>query len=507
MRIIDRSDTERMIRRALSLMMIIFILCSCSLPEKQDDDPERQIVLLKPEEVNELMIRNKLSVNLLYNDGRSRNISFSPELSSDIRYDAEGNIEKATVSREEVSDHYEEGSFSRTIDYSDNRQPVNLLDPAYFETKEASISEEMITTIYSVKPDKLNEYLGEYGVSVEGVKDVEALLVSSIDLQLPLSISIKVLFEGDKKEDLLLMEGVFSEEASQENEAAALFNEHFQTADLNDLIVVTGYGTANEKRATYKTIPEDHVEIITRPDCIIQKNMDKNIYYLLEAEQEIDEGDEHIKISYDASDFVNLSEVIPDAILEIRYYTTFNFTGVRINGYKEPVALLTRQAAQALKNAADELREKGYLLKIYDAYRPASAEDHFYAWGQDLTDTKMKQYFYPNVDKSRVFELGYVAKRSSHPRGSCLDLSIFDMKTGRDVDMGTGFDFFDESSHPDYQGINSEQYANRMILRNAMMNNGFRPFRGEWWHFTLNDEPYPNTYFDFPNALESIMRQ
>lgn len=207
----------------------------------------------------------------------------------------------------------------------------------------------------------------------------------------------------------------------------------------------------------------------------------------------------------DASDFVLLTDVVPDAILEIRYYSTYNFVGDRIDGYEQPTALLTKEAAAALKNASDELKKKGYRLKIYDAYRPQKAVTHFMDWAKDVDDTRMKEYFYPELDKSVLFDQGYIAEKSGHSRGSTVDLTLFDMKTEKEVDMGGTFDYFGELSHPDYKEyITEEQYQNRMILREAMINNGFKPLAEEWWHFTLENEPFPDTYFQFPVNESSV---
>ena len=200
----------------------------------------------------------------------------------------------------------------------------------------------------------------------------------------------------------------------------------------------------------------------------------------------------------DASQFVNLTDVVPDAILEIRYYGTYNFVGARVDGYLEPTALLTRQAADSLRAVSDDLMKQGYRLKIFDAYRPQCAVDHFVRWAADVNDTLMKPYFYPEVPRDRLFELGYIAKKSGHTRGSTVDLTLFDMATEKEVDMGGTFDWFGLESHPDYRGITPEQYHNRMILREAMLRHGFKPIGEEWWHFTLKDEPFPNTYFTFP---------
>ena len=197
-------------------------------------------------------------------------------------------------------------------------------------------------------------------------------------------------------------------------------------------------------------------------------------------------------------DFVSIAEVVPDAILEIRYYTTYNFVGARIDGYRQPTALLTREAADSLRAVSDDVLAQGYRLKIFDAYRPQCAVDHFVRWAADVADTLMKPYFYPDLDKSVLFEQEYIMEKSGHTRGSTVDLTLFDMATEREVDMGGTFDWFGIESHPDYTDITPQQYANRMILREAMLRHGFKPLASEWWHFTLADEPYPDTYFTFP---------
>lgn len=203
----------------------------------------------------------------------------------------------------------------------------------------------------------------------------------------------------------------------------------------------------------------------------------------------------------DASNFVNITDVVPDAILEIRYYSTYNFIGDRIDGYEAPVALLTREAAEALKKVSDDVESQGFRLKIFDAYRPQTAVNHFIRWAKDVEDVRMKQYFYPQVDKSRLFELGFICAKSSHSRGSTVDLTLFDMNTEREVDMGCTFDWFGEESHPDYTKLTTEQIKMRNILRDAMLEAGFQPLETEWWHFTLTNEPFPDTYFDFPVNL------
>ena len=209
-------------------------------------------------------------------------------------------------------------------------------------------------------------------------------------------------------------------------------------------------------------------------------------------------------VSKDAAGFVLLSDVVPHIVQEIRYFSTFNFVGDRVDGYEEPIALLTHDAARALKAVSNEMMVKGYRLKVFDAYRPVMAVRHFIYWAIEDDDIRMKPYFYPDIDKQDAFELGYIAKQSSHSRGSAIDLTLLDMKTGREVDMGGPFDLFGELSHPDYRGVTDEQYANRMLLRAAMERNGFEPYECEWWHFRLVNEPFPDTWFDFPVARQSV---
>ncbi|MBR4768744.1 MAG: M15 family metallopeptidase [Lachnospiraceae bacterium] len=204
------------------------------------------------------------------------------------------------------------------------------------------------------------------------------------------------------------------------------------------------------------------------------------------------------KTTMDPSGFVLLSDHIPGIIQEIRYFSTYNFIGDRIDGYEEPVALLTAEAARHLKAVSNEMNVRGYRLKIFDAYRPVPAVNHFILWGIEDQDIRMKPYFYPDLEKQELFQKGYIAKRSSHSRGSTVDLTLFDMKTGKEVDMGSPFDFFGEVSHPDCPDVTPEQFRNRMELQKVMIRNGFQPIKSEWWHFTLRDEPYPDTYFEFP---------
>ena len=212
-------------------------------------------------------------------------------------------------------------------------------------------------------------------------------------------------------------------------------------------------------------------------------------------------------VTMDPSAFVVLADYVPAIIQEIRYYSTYNFIGDRIDGYEEPCAILTMEAARALKSVSSEMNVMGYRLKVFDAYRPAAAVKHFVLWGLEDTDIRMKPFFYPDLDKEELFMKGYIASRSSHSRGSTVDLTLLDMKTGKELDMGSPFDYFSEVSHPDYTGITKEQYENRMLLRNAMIRNGFEPYDCEWWHFTLRNEPFPDTYYAFPVSSSYLKRR
>lgn len=211
-------------------------------------------------------------------------------------------------------------------------------------------------------------------------------------------------------------------------------------------------------------------------------------------------------ITMDPSGFVLISDYVPGVIQEIRYHSTYNFVGERIDGYEEPVALITIEAARALKSVANEMNVQGYRLKVFDAYRPLCAVKHFVLWGIEDQDIRMKPYFYPDLQKQELFSGGYIASRSSHTRGSTVDLTLLDMATGKELDMGSPFDLFSEVSHPDSKQVTDEQYANRMILQNVMIRNGFEPIDCEWWHFTLKDEPYPDTYFEFPVSAQYLKR-
>ncbi|MFD9475537.1 MULTISPECIES: M15 family metallopeptidase [Streptomyces] len=226
--------------------------------------------------------------------------------------------------------------------------------------------------------------------------------------------------------------------------------------------------------------------------------------------------------------FVALSSVDPTILQDMRYVRAHNFVGEPVDGYRQPVCILTRPAAEALHRAQVSLLRQGYSLKVYDCYRPQRAVDHFVRWAEDLGDERRKAEFYPRVDKSRLFEDGYIAKKSGHSRGSTMDVTLVRLpalpaprpRPGQEsvpcyapraerypdnsVDMGTGFDCFDTLSHTDDPRVQGAQRANRDLLRSALTAEGFVNLPEEWWHFTHKPELFPDTYFDFPVAHRSV---
>lgn len=196
--------------------------------------------------------------------------------------------------------------------------------------------------------------------------------------------------------------------------------------------------------------------------------------------------------------FVYVKDIVPGVQYDIRYAGKNNFLGRPVRGYDSHEAIASTQAAQALKLIQSELKTQGFGLKIFDAYRPQQAVNDFIAWAKVLSDTTMKRQYYPDVPKSELFKRGYIASKSGHSRGSTIDLTLVDLKSGKELDMGSPYDFFGEISHHDTKQITSVQKKNRIVLRTVMEKHGFKSYDVEWWHYTLKNEPYPDTYFDFP---------
>ena len=195
--------------------------------------------------------------------------------------------------------------------------------------------------------------------------------------------------------------------------------------------------------------------------------------------------------------FVYLSDINSSIIVDLKYYSSNNFTGKFVEGYNSNKAILTKEAAVALSNAQDDLNKIGYSLILYDAYRPQSAVDFFVKWSSNINDTIYKNTYYPNIKKSELFKLGYIAYKSGHSRGSTVDVSLVEIESKKEIDMGTIFDYFGVESHTFFNNLSKKQKLNRLILYEAMSNNGFKNYSKEWWHFTLENEPFQK-YFDFP---------
>ncbi|MFT6470409.1 MAG: D-alanyl-D-alanine dipeptidase [Neptuniibacter pectenicola] len=195
--------------------------------------------------------------------------------------------------------------------------------------------------------------------------------------------------------------------------------------------------------------------------------------------------------------FVELNTVIPNVVVELKYFTGDNFVGSRVNGYEREVCLITHPAAQALLRVQHELASFGLGLKVFDAYRPQRAVDHFIDWCREVGPCATQSRFFPDLAKEELFSKGYLVRYSSHSRGSTVDLTLIDLVSQTELEMGTEFDFFGPESWIDHQQIPRQARANRMLLQKLMMQQGFVPYHHEWWHFTLQGELYTDTYFDF----------
>ncbi|MET0424509.1 MAG: M15 family metallopeptidase [Actinoplanes sp.] len=222
--------------------------------------------------------------------------------------------------------------------------------------------------------------------------------------------------------------------------------------------------------------------------------------------------------------FVDVAKADPTILHDIRYATAHNFVGRAIRGYQAPKCLLSRRAATALTKVQSAVRKHGYSLKVYDCYRPRRAVSDFADWAGDRADTRMRREFYPRVDKATLFDDGYLAHRSGHSRGSTVDLTLVRLPAAptrayvpgeslapcyapasrrfpdNSLDMGTGYDCFDTLASTLDPRVRGKARANRLLLRTVMTRGGFTNYSHEWWHYTLDDEPYPSTYFNFPVA-------
>jgi D-alanyl-D-alanine dipeptidase len=196
-------------------------------------------------------------------------------------------------------------------------------------------------------------------------------------------------------------------------------------------------------------------------------------------------------------DFVDISLEIPGIVTDVKYYSGENFVGKRIDGYEAPIILLTKKATVALNKVQKQLMKEGYGLKVFDGYRPKQAVDQFIKWGKEKENEKTRKSYYPEYTREEVFKAGFIAMESSHSRGSSVDLTVIELESRKELDMGGSFDFFSECSFSDYDHLSIEQSKNRVQLKYLMRSEGFEPMKQEWWHFTLSNEPYKDTYFDF----------
>ena len=196
--------------------------------------------------------------------------------------------------------------------------------------------------------------------------------------------------------------------------------------------------------------------------------------------------------------FLYVDDLIADCIVDAKYAGTDNFLGRAVAGYHQPLVVVSQAIAEGLVPAAQVFRQQGYILKIYDAYRPQRAVDDFLAWGKDVNDDRRKPVHYPRVHKQDMFVQGYIAPRSGHSRGCAVDLTLVDTATWQELDMGSFFDFMDPRSHHGAAGLTPAQEQNRALLRDVMCAHGFKLYQEEWWHYIVDPEPYPDTYFDFP---------
>jgi len=214
------------------------------------------------------------------------------------------------------------------------------------------------------------------------------------------------------------------------------------------------------------------------------------------TEVQTDEGASNANGFYEINSFIPAS--VAPIQTELRYFTSDNFVGEPIDGYNANKMLATLRTALALAAVQIDLSDRGMGLKVFDAYRPQRAVDHFVRWASELSATEMKQQYYPDVPKDELFERGYISARSGHTRGSAVDLTLVDLEGGEELDMGSPWDFFDVISWPTSLEVSLPQKTNREILRELMLKHGFMPVQTEWWHFSLQEEPFPDTYFDYP---------
>ena len=431
-------------------------------------------------------------------------------------YDQNGAVKNAQ--RKEKDFLYtmdEEGNFSQLVVLKEMDDPWAKIDDYLSALSFEQV--EKTDTFYIVsahmEKDRLKDFYDEKVTSAS----MSLLCDENGVLQ---SIQNETLTYEDGNKKVLSEKEFFFDPEEEEDEVFALIQNHLnETKEYRSCTIIVDADGKEKTTTQYNiakgdksgVVTEEGFNIVERLSVLDDESCSNDVTYYV-TNKDVKEMEKQHEgtlspdgvYSDDASGFVSLIEYLPDLLLEIRYASSYNFVGEPIDGYEMPLAFLSREAADALKLASADLKKEGYLLKIYDAYRPQKAVDHFVRWANEIYDTRMKEVFYPDVDKKDLIPSGYIADKSSHSRGSTLDLTLVDMSTGKELDMGSSFDFFGEISHSDYTDLSEQQLANRAKLKDAMEAHGFKVLNEEWWHFTLKDEPYPNTYFSFDIDIDSL---
>ena len=505
-------------KTVIMIFAVLLVLCGCKSNALSDEE-----VFAKIRENNTSEKLKEQFSSVYVKDQRNEKVySVFDEQSRRVisEYDEKDQITSVRIEEKDFAYVMNpDGTFSQLINL---KQEADIWEKiAALISKMEFESIEKTDAFYIVEARVAKEDLEGYLDDVSDISSVDLSLLVAKDSFAVTSFQNETLNYVSKEKAVLPALEIIYNAKDMENESEKILSDHIKAiTDYRKCTIVRQEENGSESLVQYNiavgdasgVLLPDGLHIDGRKSFTDNETQENDVtYYVTDKETSMDDDTIHDGqmsedgvYTDDASGFVSLSEYIPDAILEIRYYSTYNFVGERINGYEEPMALLSLEAAKALKQVSDDLVRKGYRLKIYDAYRPQMAVDHFLTWSYDIRDSRMKEFFYPDLDKSVLFKEGYIAEKSSHTRGSTVDLTLFDMETGKEVDMGSTFDLFAEISHGDYADLSEEQLANRALLKSVMTAHGFLPYPEEWWHFTLDQEPYPNTYFIFPVNSDSL---
>ncbi len=504
-------------KRTLLIFLSLFFLCSCSSKKLSDEE----IYAMVKENNSSVKLKERFKDISYKSEEEGKKCSYYDDKEKTWRF-FYGDKDDVTKTEKYEKDFLyvmnEDASFSQLVVLKEKKdvwaKAEELLEALEFESVERTDAFYILSA--RVDPKKLADL---YGTDKNVVSAAMNLLCDKEGILSSVQNETLTLADGNK--EVLEEFEVFYDKGMTETDAAKLLEDHFaQLKDYRSCTLILDEEGKEKTTVQYNIAKGDHsgvlldegFKVISRLSVNDEQDMENDVTYYITDKDSKEMEKEHEGTlspdnvySDDASGFVSLSQAVPEVLLEIRYATSYNFVGEAIDGYEQPLALLSRPAASALKKAAQDLYKKGYLLKVYDAYRPQRAVEHFKRWAMEINDTRMKAVFYPEVDKKDLFDLGYVAPESSHSRGSTVDLTLVDMKTGKEVDMGSSFDLFAEISHSDYEGeLSEEQLNNRRILKEAMEAQGFEVLKEEWWHFTLKDEPYPQTYFNFAVTMDSF---